>query len=432
MKNILCVILLTFSMGTSLNAQNFWTKVYTSSANSFTEFCETDNGYVFSLINQSSVMKSINSGASWTMPTQPGHPVSNANCLAASGNTLFLGNYSDISTMQGKGVFVSTDYGSTWTKKTSGMGADTNIVYIRVHKNGNVEAFHQYDDGWGSNLFKSYLTTDGGNSWTYSNNWGFGFYGLRCKFVFTPTATYFGNFKTSNDGVTWTNITSATVSPLAYSAISDSLFGVSDFYSDFALIFRSKDGITWDSYTISGFSPDCRLENLIIIANDTMYASSSSSTANQAGVFRSIDKGHTWSRVVTGLPVYNQVIWDMYLSKAGFLFIGLNTYGIYRSKKSTPQVITSTVGQINQIPFNIWQEQGNVYVKFTLEQSGIVNMNLYDLNGVLKKTYANETSFSSGDNEMLLPTSDLNYGVYLISIESNGRVSKGKIVVESK
>src|SRR6478735_10734633 len=160
MKNILCVILLTFSIGTSLNAQNFWTKVYTSSANSFNEFCETDNGYLFSVIGSTSVMKSINGGTSWTIPTQPGHPVSYANCLAASGNTLYLGNYTSGSTLQGKGVFVSTDYGSTWTKKTNGMGADTNIVLIKVHKNGNVEAFHQYDDGFGSDLYKSYVTTD--------------------------------------------------------------------------------------------------------------------------------------------------------------------------------------------------------------------------------------------------------------------------------
>lgn len=410
----------------TLHAQNFWTKVHYKNYYTIRDFTQTDNGNLYCLLS-TAVLKSTD-GIDWTQPVTSSRPSSGENYLNSYGNTLYLGNCcSSTNRYSGKGFFVSTDDGITWTKKTKGMGADTNIVDVYVFPNGNIETVNLSYDGW-HDQYTTYLSTDNGENWSrgryLAQNW------QTANLVVTPKGIFHLNYKTIDNGVNWTYV-SEQVIPRAYSAMSDSLYGTI-YNSSGQTLFRSKDGETWEPYLYTGFPAERTVENLTITANDTMYATSSESfIAENKGVFRSLDKGRTWTRYSSGLSASSFVGHDLFLAKGGVFYLG-QMDGIYRSQKIIPQVLTSVKTKTNQIPFAITESNGITHVTFNLTNSASVNFKVYNVTGIEQQQFTKTQYFLSGENEIFIPTSQLSSGMYMIMLDAGDKIGMGKVVVGKK
>lgn len=70
-----------------------------------------------------------------------------------------------------------------------------------------------------------------------------------------------------------------------------------------------------------------------------------------------------------------------------------------------------------------------VKVGFTLVYDGKIDLSLYDLSGRLTKKYINKQLYNTGLHTFDIDVSDIRNGIYILSLEVNGKVSSQKLMV---
>ncbi|MBI5933362.1 MAG: choice-of-anchor D domain-containing protein [Chloroflexi bacterium] len=221
------------------------------------------------------------------------------------------------------GIWKTTDGGTTWQIMDDFMAnmavstmvmdpTDSNILYA-----GSGEAIA----GWrGAGVFK---TTNGGITWTQlastaNSNW----YGVN-RLKISPTdhltllaATESGIWKSTDGGATWTQKDSARlyydidIMPDGTHAIASSYWGIA--------VYSSDGGETWSTATFTGIAPGAgRVEIAYALSSpSTVYASMDITSGQSNGeLWKSTDYGHTYSLVNTGNNLlggqgwYDNIVW---------------------------------------------------------------------------------------------------------------------------
>lgn len=172
----------------SIDLGTTWTKVVTSWTTKDILSMVSKGGNIY-IVNGDGLYMSANNGSTFTKLSG----IVSADILAIGGSNFYASNY-------GQGVFLSTDNGSTWNPVNTGI-VNKRIKLLKVD---------------GSNLMETagdsvFLSTNNGGSWTMVYKPATGFssplsLGISGNKLFIGT-NYDGLYLSINNGVTWTNMT---------------------------------------------------------------------------------------------------------------------------------------------------------------------------------------------------------------------------------
>jgi photosystem II stability/assembly factor-like uncharacterized protein len=369
--------------------------------------------------------------------------------LASSGTNVFAGTYNN-------GVFLTTDNGTTWTEKGSGL--TNKSVWSLTVSGSNVFAG---TDGGGV-----FLSTNNGSEWTGVSSGlpdNTTIYSLDVLGTNIFAGTGEGLFLTTNNGASWTEADSGISSPSVRAlAVSPNGTGGSNlFAASFVNVYLStNNGTSWDNVS-SGLPTNSLIQSLIVIGSNIFAGSS-------AGVYLSTDNGESWNEMNNGLT--DKQIWDFaasgtnlfagtddgvfvttnngsswegteydYLSVYALtisetqLFSGGGLGRVYRRPLS--EMITDVELYSDRIPsaFYLGQNYPNPFnpttkIKFAIPKSSFVNLKVYDVLGNEIATLLNEEK-PAGLYKIDFDASGLSSGVYFYKLISGGFVETKKMIL---
>mgnify|MGYP002382008771 CR=1 FL=1 len=294
------------------------------------------------------VYRTTDNGASWTMVNN-GLGNLSVRALTVKENALFAGIY-------GRGVYRTTDNGASWMAVNNGLGS----LFVRaltVKEN----ALFAGGDPLGGGVYR---TIDNGANWTAANN-GLSPASLVIALMVKDNALFAGTngsvrgvYRTTDNGANWTAVNNG-VGDRFVSALTvkdNALFAGTD-----AGVYRTTDnGASWRSLNNGLGDLDVRAlavkENALFAGGFGIYllaetantwtegnAGLSSRNVNTAtasgesflvgtlagGVFRSSDKGQSWSPASAGLPPAADV--RAFTPSGNGVLAGLAGQGVYFS-----------------------------------------------------------------------------------------------------
>ncbi len=221
----------------------------------------------------------------WKQPMHSIKPTS----IAINGANIFIGtNF---------GVYLSTDYGESWTAKNNGL---TSLVITCISSYENNIFAGTYDKG----VFRS---TDYGESWVAINS---GLPALETKYLFTNGNKIFayvddyekkGLFQTTNNGENWTKVN--LVVELKYNkeiTVQDSKMYVGTTKNDGGILVSTDNGDNWEPLGIN--IPDGTSVKNIAFKDSEIFI-----ILTELGVYRSSDNGNSWVEVNNGIEYYNEI-----------------------------------------------------------------------------------------------------------------------------
>jgi photosystem II stability/assembly factor-like uncharacterized protein len=214
------------------------------------------------------------------------------------------------------GVFISTDLGQSWTKKSHGIPVDEYSTVTCVAGNGS----NLYAGTYSYGIFVSH---DGGVSWTHATLpvkdefYAICFY-INSSGIFA--GTFFGGILFSSDnGQTWTSMSSGLPAMTAYSSIVQA--GSRLFAGSIGGVYSSGDnGHSWGS---AGSELNGKeVTSLATNGTDIIAATSAN------GVYMSKDQGSSWFQINNGFPANTQA--SCVAMNGSWLFVGTNGQGVWR------------------------------------------------------------------------------------------------------
>jgi hypothetical protein len=212
-----------FDLSKSTDGGSNWTTVNTGSGSSiFSIVFDPSTPATMYLGVNNGVLKSTNSGSTWTLQNNfgiPGTPVVRSLAIDPTAPlTLYAGSFSD-------GLFKSTNGGGVWTAMNNGMGGsdpkNVSTIVIDPANPATIYTGHGSTFGSGGGINQS---TNGGASWTPLTN------GVPDAAVTAMVANSSGVYaalngrgviKTTNGGTSWTNTDTGLWSPSVTSLVKD-------------------------------------------------------------------------------------------------------------------------------------------------------------------------------------------------------------------
>jgi photosystem II stability/assembly factor-like uncharacterized protein len=351
-------------------------------------------------------------------------------CFAASGNNIFAGT-------GGRGVFLSTDKGTSWIAVNNGL---TNDSIFNSFRNLEIRSFATI----GSNIFAG---TNGG-----------------------------GVFRSVNNGTSWSavnsGITDSVIMTLA--ACNGCLFAGTPGGLKKGGIFRSIDsgktwttvnkGIQYDPYSFNGqnYYPEIK----VLAANDSsIYA-----VTSRSGAFVSTNNGNSWSAFYDGsgrsismfsikgpniitvndknegsLSINNGLTWFSINSEGlkrvqSFDMDGNNIFaatwgnGIWRRQLS--EIVTGVDFKSQNISRSLYSfkiaftkmAKHSLDISFTLARPEQVTLKIYNLYGCLMYTLVNK-NLAPGKHNITWNTKNISTGFYVMRMQAGHNMYAKSILI---
>ena len=345
-----------------------------------------------------------NNGVNWYQENSGLGQNLNTSSIALSKGNMFL------STVSG-GVFMAVPPGGNWV--STGPGITQSNVPALLGDSSAVYA--------GCILAGVFRTTNLGQSWTrfalgegdllyslHKNEQGF-FIGLAG-----------GGYRSTNNGVNWSSISSGLLNANVHSLDSKSglLFAGTNIG-----FFRSSD--TGSSWTKTSQGLPSLWINEIKVVNGAVLAA----TRND-GVYISLNNGNNWTAINSGMADTN-ILTISYNSS--FVFAGSAQGNVWKIPiQSVP--VSVTAGSEMIVPetpeMSVYPNPFNpsANIRFILPSGGLVTLTLYDMQGKEKKTLLNEYR-SAGVHEVKFFSGELAAGVYFCKLEYNSNIYTRRIVL---
>jgi len=357
--------------------------------------------------------------------------------LASNGTKLFV-------VIEGQGIFLTTDFGNTWTPRNNGLLGYAKIVFrgdtLFSYNGGSLQKMYINDLSWlhiptpvapiaftaSDSIyliegidFNVYRSSNYGATWTTNTPPGAPYVlvmGKHGDAFYAGTTT--GVRRSTDTGYTW------TVAYLGQYLISALLAHSSGFYVNAPLVWRTTDtGNTW-----------VEVDNGLSQAN-IIYSFASSGEfifagSGDNGVYVSSNPAIGWNEKNEGLtPV---AIYS--LAVAGdYLFAGSSQAGIWRRPLTelTP-VEEPGSGDLPQF-FELSQNYPNPFnpstiINYTLPVESFVTIKLYDaLGGEVKTLVQNEQN--AGSYQVELKAEELISGIYFYRMRAGKFVETRKMIL---
>ena len=287
---------------------------------------------LFAGTSREGVYQTTNNGASWT-PVNNGIGNQTVFALTVKDNALFAGTQS--------GVYRTMDNGASWTAANNGLG------------NLSVNALTVKDNAlFAGTDFGVYLTTDNGVSWIPVNN------GLSNRTVRALTVkdnvlfagiTFGGVYRTTNNGVSWTAVNNGLGDQYVVAlTVKDNALFAGTAKGVFLL---AESATTW---TESNTGLGNRNINAATLSGNSLLVGTFG-----GGVFRSTDKGQSWSPANTGLPPAADV--RAFTPSGNGVLAGLAGEGVYFSNDQGRNWAARNAGLTNKLVNALAGDGATVY-----------------------------------------------------------------------
>ncbi len=391
----------------------------TSAPNHYYYDITTDGSSLYSSTYMNGVFKSTDGGVSW-QSSNTGLNGDGLRCyqIIFSQGKLFLATVD--------GIYVSTNSGSAWVKKSSGLpigGGANNIFAFSVFENSGV-----YFAGVNNGIFRS---TDGAESWLPTNVNGsqvqvvsFGLYN-NILFAGRNNLTYL--YKSTDNGISWSPVTVNQFSFTVFCFLPDNnnlFIGVLG-----GIYFTTNSGNSWTSSS-SGLGSDPY--NFSIVKSGNTYITSSG--VGGLSVYKSTSGGNNWVDASQGLPFTGEVdkllIWNNKLFAAASNGIYVRNLSELDGVKNISTVVPSqfSLQQNYPNPFN-----PSTKIKFDIPSVGngrdrSVQLKIYDVLGKEAATLVNE-HLKPGVYEADWNAENFPSGVYFYKLESGSFTETKKMLL---
>ena len=280
--------------------------------------------------NEDGAFISSDNGVNWVNIDRNSLPVYYVDSYTNNGPFLFAGtNY---------GVYLSPDNGNYWTSVNNGMPTLNGYLYAHINALLNSPLGTNSNIFGQSNLFASiqgqgiYNSTDNGNSWTAVNN------GLTNNEVWSLASTFSGSnifagtsngvFLSSNNGTNWYPIGMATGNAIKTLAVSSA--GIIYAGTLGGVYCSTNNGTTWKINSIGSSSINVYS---ITISDTSIFA------GTDQGIFESTINFPNWKPVNNGL--LNTTVFSLIISSDGLLYAGTKA-GVYKRPISEMQLYSVT------------------------------------------------------------------------------------------
>ena len=370
---------------------------------------------VFAAID-SVVFRSTDKGNAWLrtglLPHQGLYSLGLQSLFTGSSGSIFAG------TMQW-GIYRTTDQGTSWAQ----VGLNGETVY----------SFLEYPAGriYASANSFVYVSTDGGSSWSATggslpgswlsslakNSSGDIFVGMVNK---SDTAYV---CRSTDNGQTWmqTTMTSYPVMALVITGGDTILAGCAAFFSGGGVFRSTNNGATWTDVSSGLVNRDIRA----LIRNSIGHTFAA--TAN--GVYRSTNNGDLWEPVSTGLTF--PIVQSLALNSNGELFAGTTWGGVLRTIQSTTSV--REAGHEMPLSYGLEQNYPNPFnpttvISYQVSAVSSVRLAVYDLLGREVAVLVNEKK-APGSYEVRFDGSGLASGVYLYRLTAGTFFQARKLLI---
>ena len=212
--------------------------------------------------------------AQWIQTNGPSG-VSSTNCLAVSGTNLFAGT--------NKGVFLTTDNGTTWSAVNTGLPTNTTVNALAI---GGTNIFAGTSNG-------VYLSTNNATNWSAVNT-GFPFIPTVSAFaidginIFAGTSN--GVYLSTDNGTSWTSTHSNPIFTIALVVNGMDLFAA----NGTGVSYSTDNGTSWTAVN-TGLT-NTSVKSLAVSGTNLFTGTLG------GGVFLSTNNGTSWVPAGTGLP----------------------------------------------------------------------------------------------------------------------------------
>jgi len=289
----------SFEVFRSSNLGQNWTNISTglipnTNPTPYTAFIGTDATSVFY-----DVSMSTNAGNSWTETTAPGR-VGGYQSGTTFGNMPWLvqnGVYLTCDYING--VSKSTDNGATWNLSMTGIDGNTTEYYSlysdgsRLYIGTTTGPYYSTDDGqnWLKGVIDPYFVYMGPGVYLSTGT---------CMLYGTSYYSQRGIFRSTDHGVTWTKVLSASSDRMVIAGGSIYISGrTTDAYGDGITLYRSdNDGQTWTNITSTLDAPNVYTTSLAASGTNVFI---STGTLTSRFIWGSNDKGATWHNVTDNI-----------------------------------------------------------------------------------------------------------------------------------
>jgi hypothetical protein len=357
-------------------------------------FAETPTS-VFAVISNDGVYRSADAGDTWERRANGIPPeYMNFAATAADGGTLVALAIDDLYQVR---AFRTVDDGANWIPGSSTMPTFFAPQKMIV-KDGNLFA--------AAASAGVYMSTDYGDTWTAANN-GIPFTTIDAILEHNGDLFAAGNevYRSTDDGASWTLANTGIPSFAGLNGLASSggaLYAVAAYSAN---VYRTTDmGGTW---TTASVLPGASATDLIAVGN-VLFAG-----VINAGVYRSTDAGSSWANVRDGLPT-NVTYYRLHVSGADF-YCGTDAAGVWKRPLSE---VTSVKAVDPGIPsaFVLAQNYPNPFnpatvIRFQVAEYGRVVLNVHDILGRQVAQLVDEP-LGAGTYEALFDAAGLASGTY--------------------
>ncbi len=277
------------------------------------------SGVLYAASYSYQVYRSTNEGQSWVLRGSTVGPV--ISLQADASGRLFATQNADCDFSQ-RGVFRSTDFGTTWTRLVSGI-TDLFATRILIHPNGNVFV--------GSDVGGIFRSSDNGSTWRNASL-GLEVLGITqisslqpfcIQRIFAGDVTgplEGGIFLTTNSGNSWAHVNLGSACHRVWSFAVNLNGRVFAGGEKGEILFSDNCGQSWGNLNI-GDPAIGRTQTLAVSSSGAIFAG----TDYGRGIFRSTNNGAGWTNVFAAVNVYS------FASCPSGIVIAITSAGVLRS-----------------------------------------------------------------------------------------------------
>jgi photosystem II stability/assembly factor-like uncharacterized protein len=378
------------------------------------------NNNVYACGYDGTFFKSTDLGATFTMS----YMVSGNKCLWSKGIHFLNENLGYAASQYGQ-VLKTTDAGVSWIQvlRDSLVNSINNTDLYFLNENiGFVVG------NYGSNIDIIYKTTDGGGSWTNSQNKVY--QNLNCiAFADSMHGAAGGNKSaflfTTDQGTTWNQATVNAIDQLAINCINF-YQGLNGIAVGTGIILKTSDGgATWNEITLPSFLQSVTMNGVCHDSSGILYL------AGKVYCAKSTDGGSTWLNIMDPVFAANNYLTAMnsiILDKSGFIWIATGKGVITNSPvtgitKDATEPLSFKLEQNYPNPFN-----PSTTISFAINKRGLVTLKLFDVLGrEVKLIYKGD--MSAGSHKLNFNAANLASGIYIYSLQVNDQFTCRKMTL---
>jgi photosystem II stability/assembly factor-like uncharacterized protein len=338
----------------------------------------------------------------------------------------FLDNNIGYAARNNRMVSKTTDGGDTWT-------AVLRDTFITSMTNYGVSFL---DENYGfvvgkiaTDLAAIYITTDGGVNWTEQDG-GFISHLNDVTVHDQNNIAIIGNdlvaAYSTDGGGTWNNSTlNGVPGTLAASDLNHLYFmnATNGLSCGESILLKTTDGgVNWDYVEIAGLDEELKTSCMV---NELHWF-----TVGNDYIFETTDGGVTWNDIADPAVITSSQLYGIDVDADGYPWVAATSSYIY-----TTSPVSGISNEYEALPdnFKLSQNYPNPFnpstnIEFSIPQSGLVTLNIYDVLGRKVKDLLNEFK-AAGNYTIHLNAANLTSGIYFYSLNVDGKTITNKMTL---